>query len=304
MLFLLGVLLVAAALALLAIVLNSSAPETGVGKSLAVLEAMSTNQNDLIQEAERPFSERVMAPLQARALALGRRLVGADTAERFHRKLELAGNPAGWTVDRVISLKVIGAGAGFALGLLMFFTLDKGTGFRVAVLAGATLVGFFAPNMYLYQQSYDRQERIKKELADAVDLLTISVESGLGFDQALQQVAKNTDGPLAEEFSRVLREMQIGQGRSVALRGLAERTNVPDLRSLVSALVQADAFGIAIAQVLRVQSAEMRVKRRQYAEEKAQQVPVKITVPLIFCILPCLFISVLGPAAISMMNGF
>ena len=143
-----------------------------------------------------------------------------------------------------------------------------------------------------------------KGLPDAVDLLTISVESGLGFDAALQQVARNTEGPLADEFSRVLREMQIGQGRAQALRGLADRTEVADLRSFVTAMVQADSFGIPIANVLRIQSGEIRMKRRQAAEEKAQKVPVKITVPLIFCILPCLFIAVMGPAVIHIMDSF
>ena len=145
--------------------------------------------------------------------------------------------------------------------------------------------------------------RLLKELPDAIDLLTISVESGLGFDAAVQQVARNTEGPLADEFARMLREMQIGQGRGDALRALADRTNLPDLRSFVSAMVQADSFGIPIAQVLRVQSAEMRVKRRQRAEEKAQQVPVKITIPLIFFILPCLFIAVMGPAVLSIIDN-
>jgi tight adherence protein C len=145
---------------------------------------------------------------------------------------------------------------------------------------------------------------MQRELPDAIDLLTISVESGLGFDAALQQVAHNTQGPLADEFSRVLREMQIGSSRSEALRALAERTSVVELRSFVSSMVQADAFGIPIANVLRVQSSEMRVKRRQRAEEKAQQVPVKMTIPLIFCILPCLFVAVMGPAAIHMIDSF
>ncbi len=158
--------------------------------------------------------------------------------------------------------------------------------------------------MYLYQKAHDRSNQMGRELPDAIDLLTISVESGLGFDAALQQVARNTEGPLADEFSRMLREMQIGSGRSASLRALGERTNVPEIRSFVSAMVQADAFGIPIAQVLRVQSSEIRVKRRQHAEEKAQQVPVKITIPLIFCILPCLFIAVMGPAAISIMDNF
>ncbi len=160
------------------------------------------------------------------------------------------------------------------------------------------------PNLYLYQRSYERSQQIQRDLADATDLMTISVESGLGFDAAVQQVARNTDGPLAEEFSRMLREMQIGQGRSEALRGLGDRTDVTDLKSFVGAMVQADMLGIPVAQVLRVQSKEMRVKRRQLAETKAQQVPVKITVPLIFCILPCLFMAVMGPAVITVLDSF
>jgi tight adherence protein C len=168
----------------------------------------------------------------------------------------------------------------------------------------ASLAGYMAPNMYLYQQTYDRSDKLQRALPDAIDLLTISVESGLGFDAACQQVARNTEGPLADEFARMLQEMQIGRGRSEALRSLANRTNLPDLRAFVSAMVQADAFGIPVGQVLRVQSSEIRVKRRQWAEEAAQKVPVKILVPLIFCILPCLFIAVLGPAGISIMNNF
>ena len=134
--------------------------------------------------------------------------------------------------------------------------------------------------------------------------MTISVESGLAFDAAVQQVARNTEGPLADEFSRVLREMQIGQGRAEALRGLAERTEVDDVKSFVTAMVQADASASRSRSVLRIQSSEIRTKRRQRAEEQAQKVPVKITVPLIFCILPCLFIAVMGPAVIHIMDSF
>ena len=135
-------------------------------------------------------------------------------------------------------------------------------------------------------------------------MLVISVEAGLGFDAALAQVARNTTGPLAEEFFRVLQEMQIGTGRSDAMRALGERTDVPDLRGFVTSMVQADAFGIPIANVLRVQAKEMRVKRSQHAEEIAQKVPVKILFPLIFCILPSLFIVIMGPAAIQIMKSF
>jgi len=281
----------------------TTAAPSGVDRSVALLQAMSATPEALTKEVEDPFVERVLKPLQERALVLGRRLTGGDASERLRRKLELAGNPPGWTVDRVVSTKVIGAVVGGVVALLLSLLMGTGLPVRLVMVAAGVAVGFFGPNMWLYQKAYDREARISKELPDAIDLLTISVESGLGFDAALQQVARNTEGPLADELARVLREMQIGSGRADALRALAERSASPDLRSFVGAMVQADAFGIPIGSVLRVQTSEMRVKRRQRAEEAAQKVPVKITVPLIFTILPTLFIAVLGPAAISIMGN-
>ena len=301
-LFVLGIALVLLAILLVGSALSSTT-EGGVTRSLAVLEAMTQAPKELHQELDRSFADRVIDPLQQRALSVGRRVSGADTAERIRRKLDLAGNPPGWTVDRVLSGKVLGAVLGLVFGLMFSLMLGSPTT-KIVVIIGVTVIGFFAPNLFLYQRTYERSERLQRDLPDAIDLLTISVESGLGFDAAVQQVARNTDGPLAKEFSRVLREMQIGQGRADALRALGERTNVGDVRTFVGAMVQADSFGIPIAQVLRVQSAEMRVKRRQRAEEKAQQVPVKITIPLIFCILPTLFIAVMGPAVLSIMDSF
>lgn len=301
----LGIALLCAAITVLGQALVSAERPTGLARSLEALERMSSPAADeLVAEAELPFTERVLAPLQARALRVGRRMTGADKAERIRHKLDLAGNPRDWTVDRVISLKVMAAIVlpvsalvySWALGLSLNLTL-------ILTIAGLA-VGFFAPDLYLYQKAHDRSEAIKRTLADAVDLLTISVEAGLGFDAALQQVARNTDGPLAEEFSRVLREMQLGKGRSESLKALTERTNVDDLKAFVGAMVQADAFGISIGQVLRVQSSEMRLKRRQYAEMKAQQVPVKIMVPLVLCVLPCLFVAVIGPAALELIGFF
>ncbi|GAB3266014.1 type II secretion system F family protein [Nocardioides dilutus] len=302
LLFILGISMVLLAILLVGSALSSTT-ETGVTRSLAVLEAMTNAPKELTKDLDRSFADRILQPLQQRALRLGRRLSGADTPDRIRRKLDLAGNPHGWTVDRVVSGKVIGAVVGLVAGVVFGLMFD-GTGMRVILAVGGLVVGFFGPNLYLYQKIHDRSEQLLRGLPDAIDLLTISVESGLGFDAAVQQVARNTEGPLAEEFSRVLREMQIGQGRAEALRALGERTNVADVRSFVGAMVQADSFGIPIAQVLRVQSSEMRVKRRQRAEEKAQQVPVKITIPLIFCILPTLFIAVMGPAVLSIMDSF
>ena len=303
MLFVLGLLLVGMSLALVVFATRSEHEGGGVVRSLAVLEAMTNAPKELSQDLDQPFSERVLNPLLGRLTGLGRRLSGADSAQRIRHKLDLAGNPPGWTVDRVVAWKVLGAIIGLVAGggAAMVFASSLTT--RILFVLIGVLLGFFSPSLYLYQKAYDRSARLLRELPDAIDLLTISVESGLGFDAAVQQVARNTQGPLADEFSRVLREMQIGQGRGDALRALADRTNLPDLRSFVSAMVQADSFGIPIAQVLRVQSSEMRVKRRQRAEEKAQQVPVKITIPLIFFILPCLFLAVMGPAVLSIMDS-
>ncbi|WP_426244141.1 type II secretion system F family protein [Nocardioides sp. LHG3406-4] len=305
LLLILGALLIVLAIYLLSLATSGSTQhQPGVERAIAALHSMGGAPKELTAELEKPFSERIMAPLHERALGLGRRLTGADSAQRITHKLDLAGSPVGWSVDRVVSLKVIGAVAGLVVAGLVTTLLGLSLGPRVGFTLVGAVVGYFGPNLYLYQRAYDRQAQIAKELPDAIDLMTISVESGLAFDAAVQQVAYNTTGPLAEELSRVLREMQIGSSRADALRAMAERSNLAQLRSFISALVQADAFGIPIAQVLRVQSSEMRIKRRQRAEEKAMQVPVKMTIPLIFCILPCLFIAVLGPAAINIMENF
>lgn len=303
LLLVLGVVLVLAALGLLAVAGGGARPLVGVDRSVAYLEALGSAPEEMTDELEPPFAERVLAPLRARALALGRRLSGADSGTRIRRRLDLAGNPRDWSVDAVVSGKVMGAVVLAAVGLAVALVVGTSGPVTLLVVVGGAVGGFFVPELFLYQLAYDRAARMQRELADAIDLLRISVESGLGFDAALQQVARNLDGPLSEELARVLKEMQLGQGRAAALRGLGERTDVDDLKGFVSAMVQADSFGIPVAQVLAVQSSELRVKRRQRAEEKAQQVPVKITVPLIFFVLPTLFVAVMGPAALSMMDS-
>ncbi len=303
LLFVMGLILVLAAILLVSMAVGDAPQPGGVGRSIAVLEAMRSAPAEMTKDLDRPFGERVLEPLQARALKLSKRLSGADSSDRIRHKLDLAGNPAGWTVDRVLSGKVIGAIALALVGLALSLLVGAPATLKILCLLGGLGLGFFVPDFYLYQRGYDRSNQMQRDLPDAIDLMTISVESGLGFDAAVQQVARNTEGPLAEEFSRLLREMQIGQGRADALRAMADRTNIDELRSFVSAMVQADILGIPVATVLRVQSGEMRVKRRQRAETKAQQVPVKITVPLIFCILPCLFMAVMGPAVLTVLDG-
>jgi tight adherence protein C len=275
-----------------------------IGRSLAALRAFSAAPPEMQKELDKPFSERVIEPLAQKFVGLGRRLTPADHATRIQHRLDVAGNPVGWSVDRVVGLKVVGFICALALALVITMVMGIGFGTTLIVCVGLAMAGYFAPNLWIYQKGYDRSNQMQKELPDALDLLTISVEAGLGFDAALSRVAKSTEGPLAEEFGRVLHEMNIGMGRIESLRAMGERTHLSELRGFVTAMIQADAFGIPIAQVLRVQSSEMRVKRRQRAEEKAQKVPVKILFPLIFCILPTLFLAVMGPAVIKMMGAF
>jgi tight adherence protein C len=307
--------LLAAGLALvfLAIVLAITAsgvfaegiPRSGVARSLAAVEAIQRPRRDLRErDLDRPFTERVLDPMTVWFTRIGRRFTPEDRIGRIRRRLDLAGNPVGWDSDRVLGLKALAALVGALLGLVVPPILGLGAVITVVLVVLCCAVGWVSPSLWLYQVGYDRSQRVRRELPDALDLLTISVESGLAFDAGLAQVARRTTGPLAQEFFRVLQEMQIGTGRVQAMRALAERTDVPELRSFVGAMIQADAFGIPIAGVLRVQAREMRVKRSQRAEELAQKVPVKILFPLIFCILPCLFLVIMGPAVISVLDNF
>ena len=203
---------------------------------------------------------------------MARTLSGANWSPNTAKRLDKAGNPPGWDPERILAAKTL-AGLGLAslVGGLLFV---GGRGLQ-ALLWGAAfgVFGFFLPDLLLINKAQHRSEQIQKALPDSIDLLTISVESGLAFDAALAQVARNTDGPLAEEFTRVLKEIQIGSGRSEALRALSERTDVDDLRIFLNSMIQAEKLGIPIADVLRVQAAEMRLKRSQRIEEQAMKLP-------------------------------
>jgi len=276
-----------------------------VSKTLAAMDSFRAGPRMVRQqELARPFADRVLGPVTERFVSTGRRLTPEERLTRIRRRLDLAGNPEGWDVDRVVGLKALGLVVGVLAGISVPALLGASAAVTLLCAAGLTALGWFGPDIWLYQVAYNRSERIRTELANALDLLTISVEAGLAFDAALAQVARNTEGPLAQEFFRVLQEMQIGTGRMDALRALSDRTDVDELRSFVGAMVQADSFGIPIASVLRIQSRELRIKRSQRAEEQAQKVPVKILFPLIFCILPALFIVVIGPAAIQIFTTF
>jgi|CZKT01.1.fsa_nt_gi tight adherence protein C len=264
----------------------------GVAGALAAIEHRYAQHDPAAAaQAADPF-----AALPGWVRGLAARLSPSGIAGTLQRRLDLAGNPARWTPDRMLGVKGLGLLVLGGLGGL-FGLPSLGLTVLCAAIGGAA--GFFVPDVLLYNAGVKRQARIQALLPDALDMLTVCVEAGLGFDAALGQVARNTRGPLASEFARALQEMQIGASRSHALRAMVARTTVPELRSFVSALVQAGELGIAVATVLREQAKEMRLRRRQRAEEKAQKVPIKILFPLIFCLFPALFVVVLGPGIIS-----
>lgn len=306
MLLLLGAGMIFAAFTLaLSLIGVISTENRGVARSLDAIQALDAAPAALREaELERPFAERVIGPLGDRFIDLGRKLVRADTATKLQYRLDVAGNPPGWGVSRLIGLKVLGMSV-FGFGSF-FYLLALGTGFfKLLILTGLLAAfGYVLPNVLLYNAGEKRSKLMRNALPDALDLLTVSVEAGLGFDAAVSRVAQNTTGPLSQEFARLLQEMQLGVGRSDCMRAMAERSSIQDLKSFCMAMVQAESLGIPIGRVLRIQSSEMRIKRRQRAEEKAQQVPVKIMIPLMLFILPCLFLIVLGPAVLSMMELF
>lgn len=251
------------------------------------------------RELSRPFADRVALPALRWLGRIGRRLSPASVPERIGKELAYAGSPAGWDAERVLALKIM-AGAFLApavFGLTSFAGSPPARRMALSLLFG--LAGFYLPDWMLRARAGKRQGVIRRNLPDALDLLSITVEAGLGFDGAMAKVAREMGGPLGEELHRVLQEMQIGRPRPDALRDLAERTAVPELKSFVLAMVQADVFGVSVTKVLHVQARELRIKRRQRAEEQAQKIPVKIIFPVLLCIFPALFVVLLGPPAIT-----
>jgi len=269
-------------------------------RSVAAVAATQLTGAPVLEEQEESFSERILTPASARLAGLARALSPKGIGERIQQRLDFAGNIGRWNVERVLTFKGVGLVAGMVVGLVWHATVSVRV--LLALLLGA--LGFYVVDLLIYNLGLKRQDDIRKGLPDAMDLLTICVEAGLGFDAALSHVSARIPGPIAGEFQRVLQEMQIGKTRSEAFRSVNDRTSVPELKAFVSSIVQADAFGIPVANVLREQSKEARIKRRQRAEEKAQKVPVKIMVPLVLFILPVLFIVVIGPGAISIVENF
>jgi tight adherence protein C len=256
------------------------------------------------QEMTQSFAERVLVPVVSRAARIAKKVTPLDTRNRLAKKLMLAGSPAGWDAERVLAFKIIGSVGGFVGSIVLMQFVDFGSFLKLVVTGLLTFVGFLAPDSLLSSRVEDRKKEVLRTLSDTLDLLTISVEAGLSLNASIAQVVKNVPGVLSSEFARMLQEIQLGVPRSEAFRHLAERTDVEELNSFALAMIQADIFGVSIASVLRTQALQLRIKRRQAIEAKAQQTPVKIVFPLILCILPALFVVIVGPGAIQIFESF
>ncbi len=231
---------------------------------------------------------------------LGRRFTPAAHVESLERRIGLAGMTSRWPVERMLATKLALASGGFVLGL--FGLAGNSSAIGVLAFLALPVGGYLAPDLVLSRRASDRQDAILRKLPDGLDEITISVEAGLGFEAAMAEAASSSSGPLAEEFARTLQDIQIGASRSEALTNLLRRTDVADLRHFILAVRQAEQYGVPIAKVLRVQSREMRDRRKQRAEERAMKMPVKILIPTIFFILPALFIVILGPAVLRLVD--
>ncbi|UVJ39141.1 type II secretion system F family protein [Arthrobacter sp. CJ23] len=233
---------------------------------------------------------------------LGYRLTPGSYAQKLDRLLSLAGRPPSLPLGRVLAAK---PGLGLFGALFgLFISSNSPSGIIKLVGIFVVLLGYFIPDLMLYSKGLERQKAMQLELANTMDQMLISVEAGLGFEGAMARAGENGKGPLAEELVRTLQDMQVGRSRRESYLALADRTNVPELRSFVQAVIQADTYGIAISRVLRVQAKVMRVKRRQRAEEKAMKLPVMVLFPLLLFIFPVLFIAILGPAVINAISAF
>lgn len=254
-------------------------------------------------ELSQPFMERVVYPTARRLGEFAQRFTPAQAIIDARRRLEMAGAPRWLEPSLFLASRFV---FGFGLGGLLFMVYSISGDFsftNILVIIGATVVGFFMPNMLVDSRAARRQRTILNSMPDALDLLTISVEAGLGFDAALKKVTEKWDNELSEAFARVLQEVQLGKLRREALRDMAARLNLSEMDSFVAAVIQSEQLGVSMSRVLRVQSDSMRIKRRQRAEEKAQQAPVKMLVPMVLLIFPTIVILLVGPAALQIMRS-
>lgn len=263
---------------------------------LALYEKGLVTQREV---AATPFHMRFPVMIQQLS-SISRRLSSNKTIDKIAKQLVYAGLPH--EVDWFLSAKILAVASTGAVGFTIAYILRPGI-LWIMIIAAAVIGAFFAPDAWLSWRAGKRQKAIRLSLPGALDMLAVCVEAGLGFDAALAKLISKTSGPLPVEFARMLKEIQMGTNRKDAFKGLSERVTVAELKSFLATMIQADVFGISIADTLKVQAKEMRVRRFQKAEEVAQKAPVKLVFPTILCIFPAIFVVLLGPAAIRIYNN-
>lgn len=288
--------------AIFALVLALRGADAKLQSRLAALQGQPRSAEPEVAE-HLSATQRLLLPMTQAPVQLMRRMMPTAFLERVQMRLVVAGEPM--TLNAYLMFQVVSAATFLLLPLLIVMGGGIGLGpMSFLLIAMFAAVGLFLPSMWLRQRVGQRQGLIIKKLPDSFDLITTCVEAGLGLDASLARVAEKVEGPFADELRRTLREIALGKMRRDALRELGDRTGVPDLITFVNAIIQAELMGSSVGAVLRVQSAQMRVRRRQRAEEQAYKAPVKMIFPLVLCIFPTLFIVILGPAVITIMKDF
>jgi tight adherence protein C len=263
-------------------------------------EAVSLEEIELSQ----PFTERIVMPLMRRLGEISTRFTPQNVLEQTRHRLELAGNPGRMDASIFLILHFVAA---ILFGVLVFiltlFSHQYSTPIKLLMVLGFTVLGYFFPDLWIRSKINSRQKSVRKAMPDALDLLTICVEAGLGFDAAMSKVNEKWDNELSLAFGRVIREIQLGKLRRDALRDMADRLGLAEMTSFVAAVIQSEMLGVSMAKVLRIQSDQMRVKRRQHAEEEAHKAPIKMIFPMGILIFPSLMIVLLTPAALRLMGS-
>jgi len=255
-------------------------------------------------ELSQPFVERVLVPLVRRIGEFSARFTPQKAIQDTARRMELAGNP--WPIDAATFLAIrfiLAVVFGGFLTAVILISPPSNPNDNFMYIGGATFGGFFLPHLMLSSRITKRQTEIRKAMPDALDLLTVCVEAGLGFDAAMAKVSEKWENELSMAFSRAIREVQLGKVRREALRDMADRLGIPEMTSFVAAIIQSEQLGVSMAKVLRIQSDQMRMKRRQRAEEEAHKAPVKMLIPMALLIFPSIMIIILTPAAIQIMES-
>lgn len=304
MVFLCAVLLVLAAAMKVDERIGARAARARIGDYGSAQLAARTDVRQRREELKQPFATRVALPAGAMVASLGRRFIPADYLKRTQHKLVVAGHGRPEDLDRFVTTRVLSLVAVPIVWLVVWRLTSLSGTELIIVIVLVGVAGVLGPDASLDRMMAARQQQIRERLPDVLDLLTISVEAGLGFEQALSRVTGMLPGALSDELSRTLGELRAGASRADALHALDERTEVPELTSFILALLQADVFGVSVGSILRTQATEMRVKRRQMIQEKAQKAPVKMLFPMVFCIMPALFVVIAGPAVIGIYHAF